>query len=85
MIPSFAANFSCHNIVKFLFIDQTISVLIGFLNHFLELSLVNILSQFLYDFSQTGKWNKSGLLFVEKHEYFLQILSAVFIRNSCCH
>lgn len=74
-----------HDVVELLLGDLSVLVLIGFLDHFLELVLVDVFAEFLDDGLEVLDGDESGLVEVEEVEYLLQVLAGVLVRNALSH
>ena len=72
-------------VVEFLLGDDTVTVSIGSLDHFLEDVVVGELSEIFGDFSEVLEGNEAGFLGVEGDEDLVHFVSALVVGGSGGH
>ena len=79
------SEFSCHNAVEFFLWNQSILIYIRSANKFLDLFLINVLSEILGNSSQVFGWQVSSFFIVIHGEDFSVVNSWVFITDFSRH
>ena len=72
-------------VVEFFLRDNTITVSISSLDHFLKNSIVSQFSEVLGNFSEVLEGNEAGFLGVEGDEDLVDLISALVVRRSGGH